>query len=79
MVEQGGQWAVVRGIGLIGSVEDVGNIVIGSTNGTPIFVKNVAEVKLGSAFRTGTLDKNGTEAVGDVGGGRHGGNAREGS
>ena len=66
VVEQGGQWAVVRGIGLIGSVDDVGNIVIGSSNGTPIYVKNVAEVKLGNAFRTGALDKNGTEAVGGV-------------
>ncbi len=66
VVEQGGQWAVVRGIGLINSVDDVGNVVIGSSNGTPIFVKNVAEVKLGNAFRTGTLDKNGTEAVGGV-------------
>lgn len=66
VVEQGGQWAVVRGIGLIESVDDVGNIVIGSSNGTPIYVKNVADVKLGNAFRTGALDKNGTEAVGGV-------------
>ncbi len=66
VVEQAGQWAVVRGIGLIESTDDVGNIVIGSSNGTPIFVKNVAEVKLGNAFRTGALDKNGTEAVGGV-------------
>ena len=66
VIEQGGQWAVVRGIGLIGSLEDVENIMIGSSNGTPIYVKNVAEVKLGNAFRTGALDKNGTEAVGGV-------------
>ena len=32
----------------------------------PIYVKNVAEVKLGNAFRTGSLDKNGKEAVGGV-------------
>jgi Cu(I)/Ag(I) efflux system membrane protein CusA/SilA len=66
VVEQGGQWAVVRGIGLIGSMADVENIMIGSSNGTPIYVKNVAEVKLGNAFRTGALDKNGHEAVGGV-------------
>ncbi|HQU92018.1 MAG TPA: efflux RND transporter permease subunit, partial [Pyrinomonadaceae bacterium] len=64
VVEQSGQWAVVRGVGLIQSVDDVENIVIGSSNGTPIYVRNVAEVKLGNAFRTGSLDKNGTEAVG---------------
>lgn len=66
VVEQAGQWAVVRGIGLVESVADVENIVVGSSNGTPIYVKNVAEVKLGNAFRTGALDKNGKEAVGGV-------------
>jgi Cu(I)/Ag(I) efflux system membrane protein CusA/SilA len=66
VVEQAGQWAVVRGIGLIESTADVENIVIGSSNGTPIYVRNVANVKLGNAFRTGSLDKDGKEAVGGV-------------
>ena len=66
VVEQAGEWAVVRGIGLVESVADVENIVIGSSNGTPVYVRNIAEVKLGNAFRTGSLDKNGTEAVGGV-------------
>jgi Cu(I)/Ag(I) efflux system membrane protein CusA/SilA len=66
IVEQAGQWAVVRGIGLIQSTDEVANIVIGSANGTAIYVRNVAEVKLGNAFRTGVLDKNGKEAVGGV-------------
>lgn len=66
VVEQAGQWAVVRGIGLIESTDDVANIVIGSVNGTAIYVRNVADVKLGNAFRTGALDKNGKEAVGGV-------------
>lgn len=77
VVEQAGQWAVVRGIGLIESVGDVENIVIGSNNGTPIYVKNVAEVKLGNAFRTGALDKNGREAVGGVVIARYGVNTLE--
>ena len=66
VVEQAGEWAVVRGIGLVESISDVENIVIGSSGGTPIYVKNVAQVKLGNAFRTGSLDKNGKEAVGGV-------------
>lgn len=66
VVEQGGQWTVVRGIGLIESTADVENIVIGSSTGTPIYVRNVAEVKLGNAFRTGALDRDGKEAVGGV-------------
>src|SRR5881275_100808 len=66
VVEQSGQWAVVRGIGLIESVADVENIVIGAHAGTPVYVKNVAAVKLGDAFRTGALDRDGREAVGGV-------------
>src|SRR5690242_20098054 len=64
VVEQGGEWAVVRGVGLIQSTADVEDIVISSSNGTPVYVRNVAEVKLGNAFRLGALDKNGHEAVG---------------
>src|SRR3981189_2224190 len=37
VVEQAGQWAVVRGIGLIQSVADIENIVLGAPNGIPIY------------------------------------------
>src|SRR5918911_1402493 len=77
VVEQAGQWAVVRGIGLIESVADVENIVLGAQNGTPIYVKQVATVKLGNAFRTGALDKNGRETVGGVVIARYGVNTLE--
>jgi Cu(I)/Ag(I) efflux system membrane protein CusA/SilA len=77
VVEQAGRWAVVRGIGLVESVADVENIVIGAQNGTPIYVKQVAEVKLGNAFRTGALDRDGKEAVGGVVIARYGVNTLE--
>src|SRR5215213_787265 len=77
VVEQAGQWAVVRGIGLIESTADVENIVLGAQNGTPVYVKNVAEVKLGNSFRTGALDKDGAEAVGGVVVARYGVNVLE--
>jgi Cu(I)/Ag(I) efflux system membrane protein CusA/SilA len=66
VVEQAGQWSIVRGIGLVESIADVENIVVGASGGTPIYVKNIGTVKLGNAFRTGSLDKNGKEAVGGV-------------
>src|SRR3989442_9276398 len=66
VVEQAGQWSVVRGVGLIQSAADIENIVLTAQNGIPIYVKNVANVKLGDAFRVGALDKNGKEAVGGV-------------
>jgi Cu(I)/Ag(I) efflux system membrane protein CusA/SilA len=77
VVEQAGEWAVVRGVGLIQSTADVEDIVISSPNGTPIYVKNVAEVQLGNAFRLGALDKNGKEAVGGVVIARYGVNTLE--
>jgi len=66
VIERAGQWSVVRGVGLIQSVADIENIVLTSQNGIPLYVKNVANVKVGDAFRVGALDKNGKEAVGGV-------------
>lgn len=75
VVEQSGQWSVVRGVGLIDSTADVENVVIGSSGGTPIYVRNVAAVHIGNAFRAGALDRNGKEAVGGVVISRYGTNA----
>jgi Cu(I)/Ag(I) efflux system membrane protein CusA/SilA len=77
VVEQAGQWTVVRGIGLIESTADVENIVVGAQAGTPIYIRNIAEVKLGAAFRTGALDRDGHEAVGGVVIARYGVNTLE--
>ena len=77
VVEQAGQWSVVRGVGLIQSTADIENIVLTARIGIPIYVKNVANVKLGNAFRVGALDKNGKEAVGGVVIARYGVNTLE--
>jgi Cu(I)/Ag(I) efflux system membrane protein CusA/SilA len=66
VLESNGQWSVVRGIGLINSVADIENIVLGASSGTPIYVRQVADVKIGNAFRAGVLDRDGSEAVGGV-------------
>ena len=77
VIEQSGQWAVVRGVGLIESTADVENIPLMAENGIPIYIRNVATVKLGNAFRQGALDKNGKEAVGGVVIARYGVNTLE--
>jgi Cu(I)/Ag(I) efflux system membrane protein CusA/SilA len=77
VVEQGGQWSVVRGVGLIQSTADIENIVLTAQSGIPIYVKNVANVRVGNAFRVGALDKNGKEAVGGVVIARYGVNTLE--
>ncbi len=77
VVESGDMELVVRGLGLIRSVEDIENIVVAEHAGTPVYVRNVAHVQLGPDFRRGVLDKGGQEAVGGVVVVRYGANALE--
>ncbi len=66
VVEASGTWSVVRGLGLIESVKDIEQIVVGAENGVPVFVRQVADVKVGDAFRVSALVKGVEEAVGGV-------------
>jgi cobalt-zinc-cadmium resistance protein CzcA len=50
---QGGQFYYVRGIGLVRSTDDIGNIVVGSNKGVPIRVRDIGEVTIGHAPRLG--------------------------
>ncbi|RMF95675.1 MAG: efflux RND transporter permease subunit [Candidatus Schekmanbacteria bacterium] len=68
---------MVRGLGYIKSVEDIENIAVGVDKwGTPILIKDIAEVNLGPELRRGIAEKNG---IGEVVGGivvmRYGENA----
>lgn len=58
----------IRSEGLIGSLDDIRNIVIKNTeNGTPILVKDVAKVQFGNAIRYGAMTKdNEGEVVGGI-------------
>ncbi len=69
---------LIRGVGLIGSLEDVGNIALKEFQGTPVLVKDVADVQMGSEVRQGAIIKDGqTEAVAGIVQMIRGGNARE--
>ena len=50
---QGGQFFYVRGLGQVKSLEDIGNIVVATHNGIPVFVKDVAIVAIDHAPRLG--------------------------
>ncbi|HEX9435350.1 MAG TPA: CusA/CzcA family heavy metal efflux RND transporter, partial [Burkholderiales bacterium] len=52
-VEQGRQQYLIRGLGLFQGVEDIENVVVDARAGTPILVKNVAKVSIGSVPRQG--------------------------
>ncbi|MGO3241585.1 MAG: efflux RND transporter permease subunit, partial [Sphingobacteriaceae bacterium] len=57
----------IRGVGLVTSLEDVGNIVVKKTTGVPVFIKDIAEVKFGHATRYGAMTYNGqVDAVGGI-------------
>ncbi len=66
VLESNGAWLIVRGVGLIASVEDVKRIVVGASNGVPIYVEQIADVHVGDAFRIASLVKGTHEAVGGV-------------
>jgi len=55
-IEKGPTVLFIRSEGLIGSEEDIKNIAIKATaNGTPLFVRDVADVKIGHATRYGAM------------------------
>lgn len=58
-IERSGQSYFVRGEGLVGSLEDIRNIVVDGRSGNPVLVKDLAEVKFGHANRFGAITGNG--------------------
>jgi cobalt-zinc-cadmium resistance protein CzcA len=65
---QGGQFYYVRGLGLLKSIEDIGEVVVGSSNGVPVRIKDVGRVEIGHPPRLGIFGfqdakKNNDDAV----------------
>ncbi len=54
---------IVRGLGLARSEDDLRNIVLKSEQGVPVYVRDVADVRLGQAVRQGASLKDGEEEV----------------
>jgi heavy metal efflux system protein len=54
-VAQGAQQYAIRGIGLLASADDIGQIVLTSRGGTPILIRDVAQVKVGAVPRLGVV------------------------
>lgn len=77
VLEANGAWLIVRGVGLIRSPDDVKKIVVGASGGVPVYVEQVADVRVGRAFRVASLVKGTREAVGGVVVARSGVNPRQ--
>ncbi len=62
-VAQGAQQYTIRGIGLLRSAEDIGSVVIASRNGTPVLIRDVAQVRTGAVPRLGVVGQDGDDDV----------------
>ncbi|MFT5714037.1 MAG: cobalt-zinc-cadmium resistance protein CzcA [Flavobacterium sp.] len=58
-IEKVNQSYFIRAEGKVKSLQDIENIVVKSVNGLPVYVKNVAEVRFGTANRFGAITGNG--------------------
>ncbi len=68
----------IRGLGLIGSVKDIEDIVVASQHGTPVYLRDVADIQPGSRYRLGGVTADGKgEAVEGLVLMLRGGNSRE--
>jgi copper/silver efflux system protein len=77
LIEEGEREMIIRGVGLFRTLEDIEDVVITVREGTPIRVRDVAQVGTGPAFRRGVLDRDGQEIVGGVVTMRYGENPQE--
>lgn len=62
-IEKREEQYLVRGVGMIQSLDDIGNIVITTQENVPIFLRDVAQVKIGAQTRTGSATSKGQETV----------------
>lgn len=66
-IKHGAEQYMVRGIGLVKDTRDIENIVVATADQTPIYVRDLAEVKIGAELRQGAVTKNGEgEAVAGI-------------
>lgn len=62
-VNIGQQSVNIRGVGLVKDSADIGNIVLSQSNGTPVLVKDVAQVETGTMPRLGKAGRDGQDDV----------------
>ncbi len=63
IILKGSQEVLVKGLGRLERLDHIKNTVVTSRNNVPVFVKDVADVKVGGKFRRGAASYNGQEAV----------------
>ncbi|MDR6154717.1 cobalt-zinc-cadmium resistance protein CzcA [Acidovorax delafieldii] len=62
-IERRGEQYLIRAPGQVGSIGDIQNVVVATTKGVPVRIRDVADVILGKELRTGAATENGQEVV----------------
>ena len=62
-INQGSEQFLVRGLGLVEDLHDLGGMVVKVEDGTPVFLRDVAEIAEGAGLRFGAVTRDGKEVV----------------
>lgn len=62
-IEKNSNQYFIRGIGLVKSLDDISKIPVKTVNGSPVLIRDVANVQYGSATRYGAVTRNGEGEV----------------
>lgn len=62
-LEHNGEQYIIRGFGQINTIQDVENIIVTNINNKPLFIKDLAEVKIGTQIRQGAVTRDGKGEV----------------
>ncbi|WP_293008854.1 CusA/CzcA family heavy metal efflux RND transporter [Nitrosomonas sp.] len=62
-IERSGEQYLVRVPGQVADLDEIGNIILSSRQGTPIRIKDVADILIGKELRNGAATQNGKEVV----------------
>jgi len=63
ILSMGSQEELIKGLGRIAGIEDIANTVIASRDNIPVYVADVADVRVGGKFRRDNASYNGEAAV----------------
>jgi cobalt-zinc-cadmium resistance protein CzcA len=76
-VDLGPEQYLVRGLGLVRNEADIGSIVLKVSDGTPVYLRDVADIRQAPALRFGAVTRDGKEVVLGMALSRLGSNAAE--
>ncbi len=62
-LEQGTQIYLIRGIGLLRSSDDISNVVVTQRQGTPLLIRDIAEVEVSSVPRQGVVGQDADDDI----------------